>query len=88
MEGQFVQLAQQAILLTVLVSGPPILAALMVGLTLALFQALTQVQEQTLSMAFKILAVFGTIYLFGYWMASQLHRFAQLIFSHFGRWVH
>lgn len=88
METQFVQLAQQAILLTVLVSGPPILAALVVGLALALFQALTQVQEQTLSMAFKIVAVFGTIALLGYWMATQIHRFALLVFQNFGRWIH
>ena len=88
METHFIQLAQQAILLTVLVSGPPILAALAVGLTLALFQALTQVQEQTLTMAFKIVAVFGTLALLGYWMGSHVHRFALLIFQNFGRWVH
>ena len=88
MPQDILHLAQQALILTVLVSGPPILAALVVGLALAVVQALTQVQEQTLSMAFKILAVFGTLYLLGYWMAAQMLRFTSLIFENFGRWVH
>jgi flagellar biosynthetic protein FliQ len=86
-ESQFLSIAQEAILLTVLVSAPPILAALVVGLVLALVQALTQIQEQTLQMAAKIVMVFGTLYLFGYWMASQVHRFARVVFENFGRWV-
>lgn len=87
MESQFISVAQEALLLTVLVSAPPILAALVVGLVLALLQALTQVQEQTLQMAAKLVAVFGMLYAFGYWMAAEIHRFARVIFENFGRWV-
>ncbi|HVS01994.1 MAG TPA: type III secretion system export apparatus subunit SctS [Thermoanaerobaculia bacterium] len=87
MEGDFIHIAQQAILVTVLVSAPPILAALVVGLALAVFQALTQIQEQTIQMAAKIVAVFGMLFLFGYWMASQVYRFALNIFENFGQWV-
>lgn len=87
MESDFIHLAQQAIMVTVLVSAPPIVAALTVGLCLAVFQALTQIQEQTIQMASKIVAVFGMLFLFGYWMAGQLYRFAHNIFSNFGTWV-
>jgi flagellar biosynthetic protein FliQ len=88
MEQVFIRASQEALILTVLVSGPPILAALVIGLVLAIVQALTQIQEQTLSMASKILAVFGVLYLAGYWMASHIHRFTYVIFSEFPRWIH
>lgn len=87
MDSQLIHLAQEALLLTVLVSAPPILAALVIGLLLALIQALTQIQEQTLQMAAKIVAVFGMLYVFGYWMAAQIHRFTLVIFENFGAWV-
>ena len=87
MEGQFLSLSQRALYLTVLLSAPPILAALVVGLTLALVQALTQIQEQTLQVAAKIAAVFGMLIVFGYWMAGHLYRFALAIFQNFGSWV-
>ncbi len=87
MESHIIDLLQRAILVTVMVSGPPIAAAMVVGLGLALVQALTQVQEQTLQMAFKIIAVFGTLSVLGYWMANQVHAFARLVFENFGTWV-
>jgi flagellar biosynthesis protein FliQ len=87
MDADFIHLAQQAILVTVLVSAPPVLAALTVGLALAVFQALTQIQEQTVQMAAKIIAVFGSLLLLGYWMAAQIFAFASNIFQNFGQWV-
>ena len=87
MDADFIHLAQQAILVTVLVSAPPVLAALCVGLALAVFQALTQIQEQTVQMAAKIIAVFGSLLLLGYWMAAQIFAFASNIFQNFGQWI-
>ena len=87
MDADFIHLAQQAILVTVLVSAPPVLAALTVGLALAVFQALTQIQEQTVQMAAKIIAVFGSLLLLGYWMAAQIFAFASNIFQNFGKWT-
>ena len=87
MDADFIHLAQQAILVTVLVSAPPVLAALSVGLALAVFQALTQIQEQTVQMAAKIIAVFGSLLLLGYWMAAQVFAFASNIFQNFGKWT-
>lgn len=88
MESVIMNVSREALLVTVVVSGPVVLVALAVGLLLAIIQALTQIQEQTLGMAAKMIAVFGVLYLMGYWMAAQLGRLGYVIFSEFPRWVH
>lgn len=88
MDNIFITASREALLITVLVSGPPVLAALVVGLLLSIIQALTQIQEQTLGMAAKMAAVFAVLYLLGYWMAGNIARLAQVIFTEFPNWVH
>lgn len=87
MEADILRASQQAILLTVYISAAPILAALVVGLSLATVQALTQIQEQTIQVAAKIVAVFTVLLLFGPQMARALHRFARVVFENFSLWV-
>ncbi|MEW6363719.1 MAG: type III secretion system export apparatus subunit SctS [Acidobacteriota bacterium] len=87
MENIFINVSREALILTVLVSAPAVLAALVVGLLLSIFQALTQIQEQTLGMAAKMIAVFGVLYLMGYWMAGHVSRLAYVIFSEFPHWI-
>lgn len=87
METEILQASRQAILLTVLISAPPILAALVVGLALATVQALTQIQEQTIQVAAKIVAVFAMLLIFGPRMARLLDRFARVIFEGFPNWI-
>ncbi len=86
MGTEIIRIAQEALLLTVIISAPPILAALIVGLMVAVFQALTQIQEQTLSMTLKIIAVFGTLLLTGYWLGSKIYQFAYQLFMNFAQW--
>ena len=63
-------------LLTILsVALPPLLMGLVVGLTVSIFQAVTSIQEQTLAFIPKILAVLGSIIIFGPFMMSQLTGF-------------
>jgi len=88
MESVFIGAAREALLVTVLVSAPPILAALLVGLSISIIQALTQVQEQTLGVFGKMVAVFGTLFFLGYWMAGHITRLGQVIFTEFPNWVH
>lgn len=88
MEGTFLSAAREALLITVMASAPPLLAALVVGLAVAVVQALTQVQEQTLGVLARIVAVFGAVYVVGYWMAGLVTRFAQKIFTEFPSLVH
>ncbi|OFV87606.1 MAG: hypothetical protein A2V74_11265 [Acidobacteria bacterium RBG_16_70_10] len=87
MEGAFLGAAREALLITVMASPPPLIAALLVGLAIAIVQALTQVQEQTLGVLGRITAVFGALFFLGPWMASLIVRLAQRILTEFPNWV-
>ena len=62
-------------------SGPAVLAAMIVGVTVALIQALTQVQEMTLTFVPKILAIMITIGISAPFVGGQISLFANLVFS-------
>lgn len=76
-------ITQEALYLTLLASGPPIALALVVGLFISVFQAATQIQEQTLTFAPKLLVVFGVLALAGTWIGSQILRFTFHLFDRF-----
>jgi flagellar biosynthetic protein FliQ len=78
-----VQIANEAIWLTLVISGPPVLFSLMVGLTIALFQAVTQVQEQSLTFVPKVIVVFGTLAILGPWLAGAISHFGKMCFEQF-----
>lgn len=73
--------AQETILTLLMVSGPLMLVALVVGLLVALFQALTSIQEVTLTFVPKILLVFAVMLLIMPFMAGQLQSFTQDLFN-------
>ena len=82
-----VQLAYQGLLLILILSGPPILISMVLGLIIAIFQAATQIQEQTLSFTVKLVAVIFTLMFMGGWLGAQIYGFAINIFSHFHTWT-
>lgn len=86
-QTQVVQLAYQGLLLILLLSGPPILVSMFFGLTVAIFQAATQIQEQTLSFTFKLIAVIFTLMFMGPWIGAQIMSFATNIFLNFPTWA-
>lgn len=63
-----IQIGQEALLMVMLVSAPMLGLGLMVGILVSIFQATTQIQEQTLAFIPKIIAVFVAILVFGPWM--------------------
>jgi flagellar biosynthesis protein FliQ len=71
------ELAREALMLLLAVAAPMLLAALTVGLVVGLLQALTQVQDVTLSIVPKILAVLAALLLSGSWMLQRLVEFTQ-----------
>lgn len=73
------RLLREALLLTLLLSAPAVLAAMVVGLVVSVFQAATQLQEQTLTVVPKIVAVFLAIGIGGLWMVRELVAFATLV---------
>jgi type III secretion protein S len=81
------QLTYQALLLILLLSGPPILISTILGLVVAIFQAATQIQEQTLSFMVKLLAVIITLFVMGGWLAAQIMQFTNNIFLNFSKWA-
>jgi type III secretion protein S len=84
--AEIYQLAYQALLLILILSGPPILISMFIGLFVAVMQAATQIQEQTLSFTVKLIAVVFTLLLMGGWLGGQILQFANTIFQNFYKW--
>jgi flagellar biosynthesis protein FliQ len=70
-----VSFAQEAIKVTILVSMPMLVLGLIVGLAISIFQAVTQIQEMTLTFVPKILIVLIALLFFANWMLEQLMHF-------------
>jgi type III secretion protein S len=83
--AQILDMAAQALLLVLYLSMPPIIAAAGVGTLMALLQALTQVQEQTLSFAVKLIVVVIVIFATARWLGQELFHYANGIFQMIGR---
>lgn len=71
----------EALILILLLSGPPIIISMLLGLIVAIFQAATQIQEQTLSFTVKLFAVVFTIIFLGGWLGATIYQFATQVFS-------
>lgn len=63
------------------VSGPVLLVSMVVGLVISLFQAVTQIQEFTLTFVPKVIAVFVTLFLFFPWIARILMTYTTDLFN-------
>lgn len=85
--AEIYQLSYQSLLLILILSGPPILISTLLGLFVAVFQAATQIQEQTLSFMVKLFAVIITLFVLGGWLSAQILQFANNIFTNFPKWA-
>ena len=74
-------LAQQALEVTLLVSAPPLAAALITGLLVSVFQAATQINEMTLSFIPKLLAMFAVLVVLGPWMLTILTDYIRALLT-------
>ena len=84
---QMVQFAYEALFLILLLSGPPIFISMIFGLTVAIFQAATQIQEQPLSFTVKLVAVIVSLMILGGWLGAEILTFTSNIFENFPKWV-
>jgi type III secretion HrpO family protein len=75
--------AVKAAVLVLLLSLPVLVVATAVGLLVSLLQALTQIQEQTLSFGLKLIAVVATLLLTASWAGAQLLQWSILLFDQF-----
>ncbi len=74
-------LVRQGVFQILLLSAPALLVSMAVGLVIAVLQATTSIQEQTLTFVPKIAAILGVLVLFGPWMLSTLVEFTRQIFA-------
>ena len=77
MEAVLTELAATALMKVLIWSAPAVLAGLLVGFMISLFQAVTQIQEQTLTFVPKIIAVFVVLLVTGGWMIGEIQLFTQ-----------
>jgi len=80
-EGVLLEISRDAVIVTLKVAAPIMLVALVVGLIISLFQALTQIQEATLTFVPKILIVFAAMLLLAPFMLHSLIEFTEQLMS-------
>ena len=78
-----IQLGREALFMVMLVSAPMLGLGLIVGVAVSIFQATTQIQEQTLVFVPKIIATFVAIIIFGPWILGMVVDFTRDLFMSF-----
>lgn len=82
MSQEFVlHLAREGLLVALMLAAPALIIGLVVGVVISIFQATTQIQEQTLTFVPKIVAVLVSLLIFGSWMLTTLVSFSANLFS-------
>ena len=80
-----IRVLKEGLLLVLLLSIGPMMASLVTGLVVSVLQAVTQVQEPTLSYVPKLIAVFATLAALGGWMLALIVHFTQVVFDNIVR---
>ncbi|MFP3916200.1 flagellar biosynthesis protein FliQ [Lysinibacillus telephonicus] len=86
-EEMVIAIAERAVWIVLIVSGPLLLIALVTGLIVSIFQATTSIQEQTMSFVPKIVAVLVALIFFGPWMISQMTDYFYDILNNLTRYI-
>lgn len=76
-----IQVSRDALTMVMLIAAPMLGLGLLVGVMVSIFQATTQIQEQTLAFIPKIIAIFVAILVFGPWMISLMVDYTREIFT-------
>lgn len=80
-QGEVLGVAQQAIFTIITVASPVLIIGLVIGLVVSIFQATTQINEQTMVFVPKILGIFLALIIFGGWMLTKLTEFTINLFE-------
>jgi flagellar biosynthetic protein FliQ len=80
-DGDVISVSGHAIWITLEIAGPILIVGLLVGLLVSVFQAVTQIQEQTLVFIPKIVAIVAVMAIFGPWMLSTMVNYTQDLFA-------
>ncbi len=80
-QGEVLTVFRESILLMLKISAPLLLVSILIGLVVAVFQAATQIHEQTLTFVPKIIAIVLLLLLLGSWMLTQMEDLFHSLFS-------
>ncbi len=86
-QGEVMDIAQKALTTVLYVAAPMLGLSMIVGLIISIFQASTQIQEQTLTFVPKIIAVIAAIALFGSWMLNVLIEFTEGLYLNINQFI-
>lgn len=87
MEQYLLDVARDALLTVIKIASPVLLIGLVVGLTVSIFQATTQIQEQSLHFVPKILAMIVALLLLGSWMLTTMKEFTLRMYESMLRFI-
>lgn len=80
-QNHIIDILREGIWVALKISGPMLIASMAVGVLVAIFQAATQIHEQTLSFMPKALLIVAFFLLAGSWMLSSMQDFTRMIFT-------
>lgn len=81
-QSEIIKILQDAITTVMIVSAPMLITGMVVGVIISIFQATTQINEQTLSFVPKIIAIFVALIVFGGFILTSLSDFTYRIFDY------
>jgi len=79
--GDVINIFHEALVLSLKLAGPILIASILIGLVVAIFQAATQIHEQTLTFVPKLLIIAIILLICGSWMITNLNEFFEMIFK-------
>lgn len=85
--GTVIDIAQGALLTIIYVAAPILGLSLLVGVAISIFQATTQIQEQTMTFVPKIIAVIAAVAVFGSWMLRVLINYTQSLYLNINQYI-
>ena len=80
-QKQIIDILREGIWVALKIGGPMLIASMAVGVLVAIFQAATQIHEQTLSFIPKLLLIIAFLLLAGSWMLNTMQDFTRMIFT-------
>lgn len=83
-ENFIMSIGKEAIVTSLKVAGPVLIVSMLVGLIISIFQAATQIQEQTLTFVPKMIATIAVFLILGSWMLKTLVSFTQMMINNIG----
>ncbi|MBU5677430.1 flagellar biosynthesis protein FliQ [Alkaliphilus sp. MSJ-5] len=86
-EAMIIELGQHTMFTILILSAPMLVIGLIVGLAVSIFQATTQIQEATLAFIPKIIAVLGSIVVFGPWLLSIIINFTLKLYTNLNNFI-